>query len=120
MSAWLMLWLIGVILAAVPFAAAVPWLAAADLEGFKTLARQPKSWGQSLAGLAGAGLLFALLLGSVQDQERLQLWGRTYASILQILFTADVFVVVLLVLLVVWPRGGAVALAAFREAIRQP
>jgi ABC-type transport system involved in multi-copper enzyme maturation permease subunit len=39
---------------------------------------------------------------------------------LQLQLTADFFVVVFFVLLYAWPRGGAVALAAFREGVRQP
>jgi ABC-type transport system involved in multi-copper enzyme maturation permease subunit len=120
MTSWLGLWLIGAVLAAVPLLAALPWLAAADWDLFKALARKPANWGRALAGLAGAGLVLALFLAGVQDRERLQVWGRAYGSALQLLFSADLFVVAFLLLLAAWPRGGAVALAAFREGIRQP
>jgi hypothetical protein len=39
---------------------------------------------------------------------------------LQLQLAADFFVVVFAALLLVWPKGAAVALAAFREALRQP
>src|SRR5262249_21252255 len=34
--------------------------------------------------------------------------------------TVDLFILVFAVLLVLWPKGGAVALSAFREGVRQP
>ena len=120
MMSWLGLWLIGIVLALVPLVAALPWLATLDWDLFKALVRKPANWGRLLAGLAGAGLVLALFLAGVQDRERLQVWGRAYGSLLQILVSADLFVVGFLVLLAIWPRGGAVALAAFREGIRQP
>ena len=42
------------------------------------------------------------------------------ASILQVQLLADAFVLLLAGLLYVWPKGAAIALAAFREGVRQP
>ena len=39
---------------------------------------------------------------------------------LQVQLTIDFFIFFFLVLLTVWPKGGAVAQAAFRESVRQP
>ena len=39
---------------------------------------------------------------------------------LHLQLAADSFVFVFMLLLAIWPKGGAVALAAFREGIRQP
>jgi ABC-type transport system involved in multi-copper enzyme maturation permease subunit len=54
------------------------------------------------------------------DPSSVQVWGGFYAAVLQAQLTVDLFVLVFAVLLVIWPKGGAVALAAFREGVRQP
>jgi len=46
--------------------------------------------------------------------------GRVYGSVLHLQLLADLFVGVFALLLKFWPKGAAVALAAFREGIRQP
>ncbi len=43
-----------------------------------------------------------------------------YGAVLQLQLTVDFFIVSFAVLLRVWPKGGAVAQAAFRESVRQP
>src|SRR5205807_6683414 len=62
----------------------------------------------------------AVLAEANSDPGVLTLWGRAYGSLLHLQLAADFFVFVFLALLTVWPKGGAVALAAFREGIRQP
>jgi ABC-type transport system involved in multi-copper enzyme maturation permease subunit len=62
----------------------------------------------------------AFLLTVFQDPGWLLILGRVYGAILHAQLIADLFVVVFVVLLAVWPRGAAVALAAFREGLRQP
>src|SRR5713226_8935028 len=63
---------------------------------------------------------FAILLPVIQERGSLERWGRLYGAILQLQFVFDVFVIAFVVMLQLWPKGGAVAVAAFREAIRQP
>jgi hypothetical protein len=46
--------------------------------------------------------------------------GYLYGAILQIQLLVDAFILVFALLLTYWPKGGAIALAAFREGIRQP
>ena len=48
------------------------------------------------------------------------MFGRIYGSVLQVQLVIDLFVLVFFLLLKLWPRGGAVALASFRESVRQP
>jgi hypothetical protein len=71
-----------------------------------------------LVGLGG--IVPALILGVVQDRDTLEGIGRAYGALLQLQLGADIFVVAFALLLWVWPKGGAVALAAFREGVRQP
>src|SRR5262249_33860308 len=56
----------------------------------------------------------------VQGKEALQTLGQVYGAVLQIQLTVDFFILCFAALLLLWPKGGAVALAAFREGIRQP
>jgi ABC-type transport system involved in multi-copper enzyme maturation permease subunit len=82
---------------------------------------------QLLLFAAGVGLAVILLgvglgalLPAIQEKNSLERLGRIYGSILQFQLTLDFFVIIFLVVLNLWPKGGAVAIAAFREAVRQP
>jgi hypothetical protein len=46
--------------------------------------------------------------------------GRGYGALLQMQLVFDFFVVVITAMLRFWPKGGAIALSAFREGVRQP
>ena len=46
--------------------------------------------------------------------------GIAYGAVLQLQLTVDFFIVAFALLLAIWPKGGAVAQAAFRESVRQP
>jgi len=112
--------LVGTLLCLVQFLAALPWLAALDPEAFRVIVRRPGAWVKAIGGVLIAGLALGVFLLVIQDRERLEFWGRLYAAGLQLQLSADFFTLVFGVLLIVWPRGGAVALAAFREGVRQP
>ncbi|MFM7098576.1 MAG: ABC transporter permease [Gemmataceae bacterium] len=56
----------------------------------------------------------------LQETNSIETAGRVYGAIFQTQLILDAFVMIFLVLLKVWPKGGAVAQAAFREGIRQP
>jgi hypothetical protein len=73
-----------------------------------------------LAIAAGLGVALAGFLQFVAAGERLRFYGRFYGALLHAQLVADLFVLGFLLLLFVWPHGGAVAQAAFREGIRQP
>jgi hypothetical protein len=113
--------LVGILLSLVQFLAALPWLAALDPRAFRVTARRASAWLIALGGVVAAGLALALFIGVVQDPGRLQVWGRIlYGAVLQAQLTVDFFVLSFALLLLLWPQGGAVALAAFREGVRQP
>lgn len=87
----------------------------------KSLRQQVLLFAAAVAGLVvlmAAG--FAVFLPLIQERGSLQRWGRIYGSVLQLQLVLDVFVIAFVIMLKVWPKGGAVAVAAFREAIRQP
>jgi ABC-type transport system involved in multi-copper enzyme maturation permease subunit len=73
--------------------------------------------GGFLGVAAAVSLLFFAL---TRDQNVVENWGQVYGAVLQLQLTLDFFVLVFPLLLWVWPKGGAVAQAAFREGIRQP
>ncbi len=105
---------------------ALPWLAALFVNRAHARRLLPAP-GKALpyvgavAGvLVAAGLLPALLLGVIQERSSLETYGRAYGALVHISLTLDFFVLTFFVLLKVWPKGGAVALAAFREGVRQP
>src|ERR1051325_4283530 len=67
-----------------------------------------------------AGLVFAMLLQTSSDPGVISLWGRVLASLLTLQIGIDLFVLTFRLLLTFWSKGGAVALAAFQEGVRQP
>jgi ABC-type transport system involved in multi-copper enzyme maturation permease subunit len=70
--------------------------------------------------LGVAYLIFTFIVGSSSGAAVLARAGRVYMAVLQLQVTFDLFVAAFLVLLALWPKGGAVALAAFQEGVRQP
>src|SRR5262245_11859988 len=108
----------GTVMALIQFLAALPWLIALDPPFFKEQAKKPAALGYAGLGVLGVGVVFTV--GFFRDPTNLELIGRIYASLLHIQLAIDFFVIVPRLLLLVWPKGGAVALASFREGIRQP
>jgi ABC-type transport system involved in multi-copper enzyme maturation permease subunit len=97
--------------------AALPWVIALDPRFVLDWLRKPRNLLGGSLGILGLRLLLRLYFYGVFGLDS---WGRIYAAILQLQLTIDLFLLVFAVLLLVWPRGGAVALVAFREGIRQP
>lgn len=71
----------------------------------------------SVIAVLVAPAAFNLLVGGSDALERA---GYFYGAILQIQLLMDAFIIVFALLLRYWPKGGAIALAAFREGVRQP
>ena len=111
---------VGILLCLVQLLAALPWLAALDPRTFRQVVRHGATWLLALAGVIGLGVALALFITVVQDPDRLLVWGRLYGAVLQLQLTLDFFALLFPLLLLAWPQGGAVALAAFREGVRQP
>ena len=129
-TSWPILLAFGFVLCLVQFLAALPWLLA-----WRAVAPLVQSWkvtwaersrgGQivlmrAFLGLALAGAAFAGVLFHQRGADYLNTLGRFYGGILTFQLLLDVVVLVFAVLLQVWPRGAAVARAAFFEGIRQP
>ncbi|MDY3553168.1 ABC transporter permease subunit [Gemmata sp. JC717] len=113
--------LAGVVLAAVQFVAALPWLWAIDPKGFKAASSSPMAFLYVLLGLLVAGVGIATFLGYKGDATVLAWNGRyIYGAVLHLQLIFAVFLLLPQVLIMVWPKGGVVAFAAFRESCRQP
>jgi ABC-type transport system involved in multi-copper enzyme maturation permease subunit len=124
MFSWLsdpQLLLAGFLLALIQFVLALPWLYAIDPKGFKQTAASPAGMGYVGLGLLAAGIGIAAYSGYKSDTTNLAWFGRyVYGAILHLQLLVDLFLLMPQVLVLVWPKGGAVALAAYREACRQP
>lgn len=124
MFSWLsnpMLLVAGVILAAVQFAAALPWLWSIDPKGFERATRSGSTIAYVFGGLLLAGGAFAWFIGYKGDSANLEWYGHyVYGAALHLQILIDLFLVLPHLLILVWPKGGAVALAAYREGWRQP
>src|SRR5688572_13668968 len=119
-TAFLPLALFSTLLGLLQLLAALIWVAAIDPRLIRSQFLRPQFWGWAALGLVGFGLLAGLFLGNNSDESVLAVWGRIYMSLLHLQLLVDLFVVAFVVLLRFWPKAGGVALAAFREGLRQP
>jgi hypothetical protein len=126
--------LIGMVLLLLQVVVAVPWVFVTFakreviVRGFWTVFMEMFSgrYGIRLLLFANAGFfVVALLLPTIffaltRDPDAIENWGRLYGVVLQTQLMIDFFVLLFPLLLLVWPKGGAIAQAAFREGVRQP
>ncbi|MFO0850884.1 MAG: ABC transporter permease subunit [Gemmataceae bacterium] len=110
----------GLILAVVQAAAALPWLRAIDPEGFDKAAKTVSGVSYAVLAVCGLGLALAGFIGYKGDSSYLTLYGRLYGAVLHLQLLLDLFLLAPALLTLVWPKGGAVAVAAYREGWRQP
>jgi hypothetical protein len=113
--------LAGVVLAAAQFIAALPWLWAIDPKGFRSAVQAPITLAYAGGGLLIAGVGVSLFLNYKGEPSTLVWYGRYfYGSLLHLQLIIDLFFLLPHAVVLVWPKGGAVAFAAFRESCRQP
>ncbi len=99
---------------------AIPWIALIEPEGFRRSIKKPLTWIYAVIAVLVVGALLALFVGVVLDANRLLNWGRLVGAFVHLQLIVAFFAGLFPLLLLVWPHGGAVALAAFLEGIRQP
>jgi len=103
--------------------AAAPWVTTVMANRSLTLgemardAVRPKTL---LRILAVAVLLAIASVGFGRERTTLETVGMTAGAVVQLQLIVDFFIVGFPLLMLVWPKGGAVAFAAFREGVRQP
>jgi ABC-type transport system involved in multi-copper enzyme maturation permease subunit len=113
--------LAGLFLALVQLLAALPWLYVVDPSGFRRTLVTPSAMASVGAGLLVAGLALAVYMSYNADSRTLAWNGRyIYGSLLHLQLLIDLLIVLPYAVVAVWPKGGAVAYAAYREACRQP
>jgi ABC-type transport system involved in multi-copper enzyme maturation permease subunit len=110
----------GVVLGLLQCLAALPWLWAVDPAGFRKASRNPSSLGTAVLFAVALGVFITLFVGNFGESDSLRLYGRVFASILHIQLLIALFLAMPQVLILIAPKAGAVALAAYREAWRQP
>ncbi|MCE9529983.1 MAG: ABC transporter permease [Planctomycetes bacterium] len=112
--------LAGFVLALVQMVCAIPWIWAIDQRGFRRWVKDPTILGYAGGTLAGLSAAFALFLSENRITETLNDYGRYYGAILHAQLALDFLVLAPQLLLLVFPKIGAVALSTFRECWRQP
>ncbi|MFO0936649.1 MAG: ABC transporter permease subunit [Gemmataceae bacterium] len=112
--------LAALILVGVQLIAALPWLKVLSPKGFRDTFRRPELLAGWVLGVVFLSIVVASFMGYKGDSTFLVLVGRGYAFILHLQLIIDFFIVVPALLTFIWPKGGAVALATFREGWRQP
>jgi len=103
---------------------AIPWVVVAFVTpaGRRSLRKQPFAAWFIRPILAGVAVCIAtpfVLFELVQDRGSLEVLGRLYGALFQTQLTLDLFILLFGLLLWLWPKGGAIALSAFREGVRQ-
>lgn len=99
------------------FLAAIPWLYVLDPQLFRG------SWnvrGTLIGSAIGFCVFIDMFLAYKADSDSMQLYGRFYAAALHLQLLIDIFLYGPHLITWIWPKGGAVALSAFREGWRQP
>ena len=113
--------LAGLLLAIVQFVAALPWLYAIDPKGFKQTAASGLGMAYVGAGLLAAGAGIAAFMGYKSDPTNLAWFGRyVYGAALHLQLLVDLFLLLPHLAVMLFPKAGTVAQAAYREACRQP
>lgn len=108
------------ILVLVQFVAALPWLYAISPKGFRETLKSPSAIATYVIGVIGLTIAVAFFMSYRGQSDSLKTFGRAYAFALHLQLIFDFFIIVPALLTLVWPKGGAVALATFREGWRQP
>ena len=110
----------GLILALAQFLAALPWLYAIDPRGFREIVTDPTRLTLAIAALIPFAAGITLYLAFKGDAVNLVTEGRIYAAVLHLQIITDLCIGVPALLVLLLPKTGAVALAAYREGCRQP
>ena len=104
------------------FLIAIPWMITLFFsENYSNTKPKTIALLSTLATMFIIGAIFPPIFHTfLQETNSIETAGRVYGGIFQTQLILDTFVLTFFVLLKIWPKGGAVAQAAFREGIRQP
>jgi len=118
-------YLVALLLLVIQVLAALPWAALVFFQPLQKLSSRlmqagTMQWLIYCVLIPLAVMLLVPLLLFTGAGGSLEGIGYFYGAVLQIQLLIDAFIVVFALLLRYWPKGGAIALAAFREGVRQP
>jgi hypothetical protein len=122
-TSWFLSYAAGFVICLVQFLAALPWACAIAMDpqvSVFQLTFLRRFVPKALGALLLAAVVPAVFFQFQKEPELLHTIGRIYGSVLYLQLSLDFFAIVFGLLLLVWPRGAAVAMAAFREGVRQP
>ncbi|MBX7106702.1 MAG: ABC transporter permease [Gemmataceae bacterium] len=108
------------VLALIQVLAALPWLWIADPRKFGARTKSPTGLLAILGWTAAGAVFLTAMLAYRADPAKLEFDGRLYGSVLQLQLSIGLVLGILGAILTLWPKGGTVAMAAFREGYRQP
>jgi magnesium-transporting ATPase (P-type) len=114
------LFISGTVLVLIQALAALPWLYAIDPVQFKASARKGGVIATFVLAVLVIGAVVGTFMGYYSDPTDMERYGWYYGAVLHVQLSVDSAIAVLGILLLVWPRGGTVAWATFREGYRQP
>ena len=100
--------------------AALPWINAVDGRPFRRWIIDAKVLGYIGGAIVAVTAGLDWYMSTVGDVTELERFGRYWGALFHAQLIADFIMLAPLVLLWVWPKGGAVAVAAYRESLRQP
>ncbi|HVK11668.1 MAG TPA: ABC transporter permease subunit [Gemmataceae bacterium] len=100
--------------------AAIPWVWAFDGRPFRKWIADAKVLGYIGGAIVAIAVLLCVYFRRVGDIQEIEKAGRYLGSFLHLQLIADFVVLAPRLLLLIWPKGGAVATAALRESLRQP
>lgn len=108
------------LLALLQVVAAIPWASALDSRPFKKWIGDTMVLSYLLGAIVLLTAAFAFEIRQLGDLSNLAQYGRFYAAALHLQLVVDFVIIAPRLLLLVWPKGGAIAIAALRESLRQP
>jgi ABC-type transport system involved in multi-copper enzyme maturation permease subunit len=114
------LFLAALVLAVFQALAAIPWVSSFDGRPFRQWIADSRVLGYLGGGTLALALGLALYMRTIADIAELERFGRYYGSIFHLQLVFDFIIVAPRLMLAIWPKGGAVGVAAYREALRQP
>jgi hypothetical protein len=114
------LFLAALVLAVLQALAAIPWVSSFDGRPFKKWITDSRVLAYLGGGTIALAVALAFYMRTFGDVEGLERFGRYFGAIFHLQLVFDFIVIAPQLLLLIWPKGGAVAVAAFRESLRQP
>jgi hypothetical protein len=110
----------GMVLSLVVVLLAMPAYHRADPKGFRRTLGTAGGLATFVLTILGIGVAIAAFIGYYGDSDGLRAYGRWFAALVHLELIAAIALGLPEILLLVFPKTGAVAMAAFRESIRQP